>query len=100
MNQLALFIEPKPRVRTKPKLQPISIVIKDDALIQRAQAYEMGWYERAIRKGHEREIPTLSTLPIRKGNKVIGHQTVYFPNYPDSRKRNTVVRNFSKKGGA
>ena len=100
MNQLALFIEPKPRVRTKPKLQPISIVIKDDALIQRAQAYEMGWYERAIRKGHEREIPTLSTLPIRKGNKVIGHQTVYFPNHPDINKRNTVVRNFSKKGGA
>ena len=73
MNQLALFIETKPRVRAKPKLQPISIVIKDDALIQRAQAYEMGWYERAIRKGDvNREMPTLSTLPIRKGNKVIG----------------------------
>ena len=70
-----------------------------EALIQRAQAYEMGWYERALRKGHEPKIPTFSTLPIRKGNKVIGHQTVYFPNYPDSRKRNTVVRTYRANKG-
>jgi hypothetical protein len=65
-----------------------------EALIQRAQAYEMGWYERALRKGNEPEIPTHSTLPIREDGEVIGHQTVYFPNYPDSRKRNTVVRRY------
>jgi hypothetical protein len=70
-----------------------------EALIERAQAYEMGWYERAIRKGREPKIPTFSTLPIRKGNRIIGHQTVYFPNYPDSRKRNTVVRTYRANKG-
>jgi hypothetical protein len=72
-----------------------TIVIKDDALIERAFNYEMGWCKRALRKyGENRRMPTSSTLPIREGNRIVGSQTVYFSHYPDSTLRNTIERNY------
>ena len=94
MNQIALFIEPKPRVKSGFK----SVVIEDDALVERAFKYEMAWYDRALRKGDKnREIPTSSTIPIREGNRIVGNQTVCFSTHPDINKRNTIVRNYNRK---
>ena len=68
------------------------------ALIQRAYSYERAFYDRARMSGDEnRELPTHSTIPLRDGNRVVGHQTIYFPNYPDSNKRNTVIRKVFRK---
>ena len=76
-------------------------IVKDDALVERAFNFEMAMYERALRKGDEnRKMPTLSVLPIREGNRIVGNQTVYFSTYPNIDKRNTVVRTFFNKGVA
>lgn len=92
MNQLALFVEPKPRVSSGFK----TIVIEDDALIERAYNWEMGFCKRALKKyGEIQKMPTTSTLPIREGNRIVGSQTVYFSTYPDINKRNTIVRNYN-----
>ena len=91
MNQLALFVEPKPRVRSKPEGE--SITFEDIDLVQRAFRFEMSLYDRAIRKGEEnRKLPTLTVCPIREGNRIVGSQTIYFSNHPDIDKRNTIVR--------